>query len=334
MKKAGFGTVLFLAIAAGALAQSTPCAMPTASASEQTLAETEKVCRASAERGDAKSQYFLALMYHQGKGVAQDYTEALRWYRKAADQGDAKAQYGVCYMYRGGQGVPQDYTEGLRWCRKAADQGNPKAQYSLGLTYRYGEGVQQDRAEADHWFHKAADQGDESGQRILGLRGNGLSTLSKVSLSAMSLWCLLFLKDSLATRWSFRSRHQQALTMAELLGLTYVGLSLYGAFGVFQSVLAANAFHFIRHLVAGILIAVLLSVFGPRSAKLVLGASSALFIAINILTLVIAHHDPRRLAGIRGCYAANGLLIGVSIPLAFFLWLQSRKPSEDAVVNK
>jgi uncharacterized protein len=30
-------------------------------------------------------------MYGNGKGVTQDYQEALKWYRLAADQGDAVA---------------------------------------------------------------------------------------------------------------------------------------------------------------------------------------------------------------------------------------------------
>jgi TPR repeat protein len=47
----------------------------------------------------------------------------VRWYQKAAKQGHAEAQYrlGVAYVY--GKGVPQDYAEAVRWYRKAADQG-------------------------------------------------------------------------------------------------------------------------------------------------------------------------------------------------------------------
>ena len=45
-----------------------------------------------ANRGDATAQINLAHMYYKGDGVAQDYTEAVKWYRKAADQGNADAQ--------------------------------------------------------------------------------------------------------------------------------------------------------------------------------------------------------------------------------------------------
>jgi TPR repeat protein len=56
-------------------------------ATERKLAEDARV---RAEQGEAKAQFRLGYIYSQGKGVSQDYTEAVRWYRKAADQGDAK----------------------------------------------------------------------------------------------------------------------------------------------------------------------------------------------------------------------------------------------------
>ena len=37
-----------------------------------------------AEQGYAKAQYNLAVMYDNGRGVTQNYAEAMKWYRKAA----------------------------------------------------------------------------------------------------------------------------------------------------------------------------------------------------------------------------------------------------------
>ena len=34
-------------------------------------------------------------MYYYGRGVPQDYGEALKWYRKAAEQGHVNAQYKI-----------------------------------------------------------------------------------------------------------------------------------------------------------------------------------------------------------------------------------------------
>ena len=62
-----------------------------------------------AEAGDAELQLALGVMYEQGKGIRQDYTEAVRWYRKAAEeQGFAVAQYNLGRMYEQGKGVRQD----------------------------------------------------------------------------------------------------------------------------------------------------------------------------------------------------------------------------------
>ena len=43
-------------------------------------------------QGDADAQFNLGFMYDNGRGVAQNDAEAVRWYRKAAEQGDAGAQ--------------------------------------------------------------------------------------------------------------------------------------------------------------------------------------------------------------------------------------------------
>ena len=42
-------------------------------------------------------------MYGNGKGVPQDYAEAVKWYRKAAEQGDALAQVNMGIVYHKGQ---------------------------------------------------------------------------------------------------------------------------------------------------------------------------------------------------------------------------------------
>jgi TPR repeat protein len=71
-------------------------------------------------------------MYANGRGVHQDYAEALNWYRKAAEHGNASGEYNFGYMYGAGQGVSPNYGEALKWFRKAADQGFADAQYGLG----------------------------------------------------------------------------------------------------------------------------------------------------------------------------------------------------------
>jgi len=40
-----------------------------------------------AESGDVEAQFEMGMMYYYGRGVLQDYNEAIKWYRKAAGQG-------------------------------------------------------------------------------------------------------------------------------------------------------------------------------------------------------------------------------------------------------
>ncbi len=114
--------------------------------------------RARAERGDVLFQMLLGLMYEQGRVVAQDHAEAVRWYRKAAEQGDAGAQYMLGTMYAGGRGVPQDYAEAVKWYRKAAERGDASSQSSLGASYFAGRGVPQNYTLAYIWLNLAASK--------------------------------------------------------------------------------------------------------------------------------------------------------------------------------
>jgi hypothetical protein len=117
-----------------------------------------KQLRQSAEQGNADAQARLGLLYYRGRGVRQDYAEALRWSRQAAGQGDAVAQFNLGFMYAKGRGIPQDLAEAARWYRIAADQGHADAQSSLGLMYDKGQGVPRDSVEAHKWLSLAASR--------------------------------------------------------------------------------------------------------------------------------------------------------------------------------
>lgn len=107
------------------------------------------------------------LAYFYGRGVKQDYNEAVKWFRKAADQGcsDAYNNLGLAYYY--GNGVQQDYNEAFKWFIKAADQGLPYAQSNVGLCYEYGYGVSKNFSLAESYYRKAADQGNKDAMTAL-----------------------------------------------------------------------------------------------------------------------------------------------------------------------
>jgi TPR repeat protein len=115
-----------------------------------------------AEKGEPSAQYYLSLMYGNGRGVPRDDSEAEKWYRKAAEQGHVEAQLRVAFQYQ--YGSSKDYAGAAKWYRKAAEQGNANAQNTLGIMYNDGQGVPQDYAEAAKWYRKAAEQGSEVGQ--------------------------------------------------------------------------------------------------------------------------------------------------------------------------
>ena len=246
----------------------------------QDYAEASRWYRRAADQGDAMAQYGLGYTYFQGKGVPQDYAEAIRWYRKAADLGNVMAQDNLGYMYFEGKGVPQDYVEAVRWFRKAADQGYAKAQYDLGYMYSQGKGLPPDHAEAARWFRKAAKQGDTKAQRALKTR---LSTPSKVLITIEFLGTILLLVSSYRSAGGAFGPQQRTAIVKELLGLSYLVLVCMGLFqmGVAQT----NAFRFTKNLLAGMVLAMLISVIWQQSAKSVLRISGMLFVAFNLYAI-------------------------------------------------
>ena len=84
-----------------------------------------------AERGGVNSQLLLGMKYASGRGVVQNYTEAVKWFRMAAEQGNAEAQYYLGNMYANGYGVAQNFAEAAKWFCLAAEQGNANAQEAL-----------------------------------------------------------------------------------------------------------------------------------------------------------------------------------------------------------
>ena len=92
-----------------------------------------RIWRLLADKGDARAQSILGIMYAKGQGVPKDDGLAVLWYRLAAEQGNAAAQYNLGVMYVSGRGVPKDDSQATKCYRLAAEQGNAAAQYNLGV---------------------------------------------------------------------------------------------------------------------------------------------------------------------------------------------------------
>jgi TPR repeat protein len=81
-----------------------------------------------AEKGDVRSQSYLARIYVNGLGTKQNFDEALFWATKAAAKNDATSQGIMGYLYLNGYGgLVKDNVKAMSYYRKAADQDNAVA---------------------------------------------------------------------------------------------------------------------------------------------------------------------------------------------------------------
>lgn len=89
------------------------------------------VMKRAADRGNARMQYAMGMVYFSGKRAAIDYVLAQEWFRKAAEGQCAEAYYPLAYLYATGKGEAADWAKAEKYLRLAAEQGVPEACYAL-----------------------------------------------------------------------------------------------------------------------------------------------------------------------------------------------------------
>jgi len=149
--------------------------LASASTPEQALQEYQKGDYVSAasrlkilsDQGHADAQFYLATMYTEGKGVAQDHKQAAYWFRAASNQGHAKAQFNLGNAYKHGRGLDKDDWLALTWWKRSALQSYTPAQYNYGIALLFGRGTRVDEQRALDWLSKAADSGYAPAQRVM-----------------------------------------------------------------------------------------------------------------------------------------------------------------------
>ena len=177
------------------------------SAKKNTLAASDlPALAASANGGDAGSQWMLAFVYYDGKITTKDWTQAAYWFQRARDRGFAPAAANLGFLYRFGQGVqndnvkaaqlflesidhgvdsfaqplladmylkgegvPRDVNKAIAWHKKAADGGRSQSARRLGDLYLFGDGVSRDHQEALSWYQKAVAAGDKTAAPLVEL---------------------------------------------------------------------------------------------------------------------------------------------------------------------
>lgn len=118
----------------------------------------------SKQKETAVANNNLAVMYYEGKGVAQNLSKAYELFSKAAATGLPNAQYNLGKMYHTGKGVPRNLNKAISWYKKAAAQGDNQSIYTLGLmAYK-----KQNFIKAKKLFQQAAAKGNSNAKTHIG----------------------------------------------------------------------------------------------------------------------------------------------------------------------
>jgi len=105
-----------------------------------------------AKKGDAKSMFLIASMYHTGRGVPVNYKDAAEWYLKSANAGDVQGVFMMGVVYEGGIGQPRNIAEAFKWYKKSADRGFYAGILKVANMYGKGQGAAKDNAAAYLWY--------------------------------------------------------------------------------------------------------------------------------------------------------------------------------------
>lgn len=86
---------------------------------EKIYGEAMKWYKKAAERGNTKAQYIIGSYYEKKENIKI----AMSWYQKAALKGDGEAQFTLGEHYYWGRGIAQDKSEAFKWYFKAGYNG-------------------------------------------------------------------------------------------------------------------------------------------------------------------------------------------------------------------
>jgi len=125
-----------------------------------------RVWLGEAEKGNTMAQVLVGRVLSSGMGIAENKTEAAKWYQRAADQGNAAGQFNYGMSHDFGEGVPENKVTAALFYSAAEKQSHPGAITRIGDFYRWGLG-EQSRSEkiAVTWYQRAIDLGDSNAMK-------------------------------------------------------------------------------------------------------------------------------------------------------------------------
>jgi localization factor PodJL len=160
---ASFGAALRTAAAAGDRSAEYEIAMRYAEGRDvaRNMAEAVRWLERAANMGFVPAQFRLASLYEKGEGVKKNIVTARKLYLAAAEKGHAKAMHNLAVLYAEGVDGKPDYTTAAQWFHRAATHGVADSQFNLAILYARGIGTEQNLVESYKWFALAANTGDQ-----------------------------------------------------------------------------------------------------------------------------------------------------------------------------
>lgn len=118
----------------------------------------------AASIGFSKAQRNLGLWYQERKNDVQ----AFIWFKQAAIEGFEDCIWKIAKMYHNGKGVKRDLSEAIKWYEIGANKGNKYAALTLAKLYDYDDEIENDRDKAIYWYKIAANLGLAEAQNHYG----------------------------------------------------------------------------------------------------------------------------------------------------------------------
>lgn len=87
----------------------------------------------SESANNPRAQNYLGALFYEGRGVAKDLTEAVKWFRRGARQGNAQACQNLGVCYQAGLGVSKDIPKAVELFRQAVEGGRCEKEVMVGV---------------------------------------------------------------------------------------------------------------------------------------------------------------------------------------------------------
>ncbi|MEG0024741.1 MAG: tetratricopeptide repeat protein [Akkermansia sp.] len=128
----------------------------------------------AANEGNALAQFTYAWALDEGKGIAENETQAKQWFmksieglKKLASEGNTDAMTALGEIYDEGNGIRKDKKIAAQWYTQAVEKGHAYAMYALADLYKEGKGVVKSLDKAKELYSAAAKNGIKKAERKL-----------------------------------------------------------------------------------------------------------------------------------------------------------------------